>query len=131
MISPTGIIPEELMYPQKVRDVMQFISTTPGTGTWKRQLLQGWAKTVGVKVSHVQVHDRGMGLAFSQLMHDGPRNYVSWGEFCCRVVLRHEALQFRVAQQGAFAAQSFRKQEARSAFDAQCRRVKLKELHVA
>jgi hypothetical protein len=56
MISPTGIIPEELMYPQKVREVMQWISTTPGTGTWKRQLLQGWAKTVGVKITGPQLN---------------------------------------------------------------------------
>lgn len=54
MISPTGIIPEELMYPSKLGEVMAFLKTTVGTSTWKRDVFQGWARTVGVKISGSQ-----------------------------------------------------------------------------
>ena len=55
MLSPTGVIPEELMYPQKVREVMAFLEQAVGTGSWKRQILQGWARTVGVKITGHQL----------------------------------------------------------------------------
>lgn len=54
MISPTGIIPEELMYPAKLGDVMTFLKQATGTGSWKREVFQGWARTVGVKISGSQ-----------------------------------------------------------------------------
>jgi hypothetical protein len=54
MISPTGIIAEALMYPEHMSKVMQFLKDTHGTGDWKREVLQGWARTVGVKVSQAQ-----------------------------------------------------------------------------
>jgi hypothetical protein len=54
MISPTGIIAEALMYPECMSQVMQFLKDTPGTGSWKREVLQGWARVVGVKVSQAQ-----------------------------------------------------------------------------
>ena len=54
MISPTGIIPEELMYPQRLGDVMTLLKSKVATGDWKREVLQGWARTVGVKISQAQ-----------------------------------------------------------------------------
>lgn len=48
MLSPTGIIPEELMFPRRLRDVMTFLKGLPVAGTIKEQLLLGWARTVGV-----------------------------------------------------------------------------------
>ena len=54
MISPTGIIAEGLMYPESMSQVMQFLKDQTATGDWKREVLQGWARTVGVKVSQAQ-----------------------------------------------------------------------------
>lgn len=56
MISPTGYIPEELMYPNKLGEVMTFLKETTGTGSWKREVFQGWARTVGVKISSSQIN---------------------------------------------------------------------------
>jgi hypothetical protein len=33
---------------------MQFLKDQTATGDWKREVLQGWARTVGVKVSQAQ-----------------------------------------------------------------------------
>lgn len=33
---------------------MQFLKDKPGTGSWKREVLQGWARVVGVKISQAQ-----------------------------------------------------------------------------
>lgn len=54
MISPTGIIDESLMYPEKLGAVMEFLKAETATGDWKREVLQGWARTVGVKISQAQ-----------------------------------------------------------------------------
>jgi len=54
MISPTGIIPEELMFPEKQKDVLALIKGMTATGDWKRELLQGWGRLVGIKVSQAQ-----------------------------------------------------------------------------
>jgi hypothetical protein len=54
MISPTGIIAEALMYPQCISQVMQFLKDQTATGDWKREVLQGWARLVGVKISQAQ-----------------------------------------------------------------------------
>ena len=55
MESPTGILPEELMYPQKLAEVMEFLKATPGASNEKLDVLRGWAKEVGVKLSASQV----------------------------------------------------------------------------
>jgi hypothetical protein len=52
--STTGIIPEELMYPAKVGEVMQFLIDAPIPGDTKEELLFGWARTVGVKLNSSQ-----------------------------------------------------------------------------
>lgn len=54
MLSPTGIVPEELMYPQKLGEVMTLLKSKVGTGDWKREVLQGWARCVGTKISQAQ-----------------------------------------------------------------------------
>jgi hypothetical protein len=54
VISPTGIVPEELMYPEKLKDVMELLKAKTATGDWKREVLQGWARLVGVKISQAQ-----------------------------------------------------------------------------
>lgn len=50
MVSPTGIIPERLMYPEKKQDVLSYLESVPGHGRWKVEVLMGWAMTVGVRV---------------------------------------------------------------------------------
>ena len=50
MESPTGIIPENLMYPEKKQLVVQFLIAQPLPGDLKRRLLEGWAVTVGIRV---------------------------------------------------------------------------------
>lgn len=52
--SPTGIIPEELMRPAKLPDVMAFLATLPVHGDDKVDLFVGWAKMVGVRVNASQ-----------------------------------------------------------------------------
>lgn len=54
MISPTGIIDESLMFPERLSMVMQFLKDKTATGDWKRQVLQGWARVVGAKISQAQ-----------------------------------------------------------------------------
>jgi hypothetical protein len=49
--SPTGIIPEELMFPAKKAEVMQYLKELPVHGDDKVDLLVGWAKMVGVTVN--------------------------------------------------------------------------------
>jgi hypothetical protein len=55
MESPTGIVPEELMYPQKLGAVMELLKALPGASNEKLDVLRGWAKEVGVKLSASQV----------------------------------------------------------------------------
>lgn len=50
MISPTGVIPEELMYPERKRDVVNYLMALPIEGFLKKRYLEGWALTVGVRV---------------------------------------------------------------------------------
>jgi hypothetical protein len=54
MESPTGIIPESMMYPQKLREVMLLLQSTPGNSNEKLSVFIGWAMTVGVKLSASQ-----------------------------------------------------------------------------
>jgi hypothetical protein len=53
-ISPTGIIPESLMYPAKLGEVMSYIKALTAPAEWKRGLLFGWARVVGVKLNSSQ-----------------------------------------------------------------------------
>jgi len=46
--SPTGIIPEELIDPAKLREVVEWLRFAPATFLMKKQLLRGWANTTGV-----------------------------------------------------------------------------------
>jgi hypothetical protein len=50
MESPTGIIPEELMYREKKKDVILFLQAQAFPGDFKRRLLEGWAITVGLRL---------------------------------------------------------------------------------
>lgn len=52
--SPTGIIPEDLMFPQKRAAVMAYLINLPVEGDDKVDLLIGWAKAVGVTVNASQ-----------------------------------------------------------------------------
>ncbi|MGH9402856.1 MAG: hypothetical protein ACRD2P_12200 [Terriglobia bacterium] len=54
MISPTGIIPEELMDPARKADVLRWLTAQPYEGNFKRRLLEGWALTVGIRVRGVE-----------------------------------------------------------------------------
>lgn len=49
MESPTGIIPEELMFREKKDEVVKFLIAQPYAGDFKRRLLEGWCITVGVR----------------------------------------------------------------------------------
>lgn len=55
MISPTGTIPERLMYPDKKQEVMDWLAATPGNGRWKLEVFMGWAMTVGVRVRQFEM----------------------------------------------------------------------------
>lgn len=46
MESPTGVIPESLMYPELKDAVVSFLITQPLPSWIKRRLLAGWATTV-------------------------------------------------------------------------------------
>ncbi len=51
MASPTGIIPELLFFPERKKEVIEFLKKQPLPGTLKRELLLGWAQTVGVRIN--------------------------------------------------------------------------------
>lgn len=55
MRSPTGIIPESMMYGSATSEVMKFIAALVAPGHEKADLFRGWAKTVGVKLSASQI----------------------------------------------------------------------------
>lgn len=50
MISPAGIIPENLMAPRFKADVIAFLKAQPYTGEFKEKLLLGWAVWVGINL---------------------------------------------------------------------------------
>ena len=50
MESPTGIIPESLMYPERKQEVIQFLIAQPFASDHKRRRLEVWAITVGIRV---------------------------------------------------------------------------------
>jgi hypothetical protein len=49
--SPTGIIPQNLNTPQQLPDVIAFLRSMPCHHDDKRELLFGWARNVGLKLS--------------------------------------------------------------------------------
>ncbi len=53
--SVTGIIPEELLFPARLGDVIDLIKVIPVPGYYKVQLLFNWSRTVGVKISASQL----------------------------------------------------------------------------
>lgn len=53
--SPTGIIPEELMYKEKRKEVRAWLIQQPLPGHMKRDLLFAWARTVYVRLGHNEV----------------------------------------------------------------------------
>ena len=55
MDSPTGIIPEDLMYPAMRKQAVEFIKSTAYPGHMKRELLFAWARTVVVRLSEKEV----------------------------------------------------------------------------
>jgi hypothetical protein len=55
--SPTGIIPEELMYKEKRKEVRAWLIRQPLPGHMKRDLLFAWARTVYVKLGHREVSE--------------------------------------------------------------------------
>jgi hypothetical protein len=56
MDSPTGIIPEALMYPQFKKEVIDFLITQPLPSWRKVSLLSGWCITVGVRCKSYEYH---------------------------------------------------------------------------
>lgn len=52
--SPTGIIPEFLLFPARLPQVIQFLVRLPIEGDDKVDLLVGWAKAVGVTLNASQ-----------------------------------------------------------------------------
>lgn len=50
MASPTFVIPEELLFATKKREVVDFLKKLPLEGRLKRSLLLGYAQTVGVRI---------------------------------------------------------------------------------
>lgn len=55
--SPTGIIPEELMYPAKRKDVRAWLIAQPWPAHIKRDLFFAWARTVVVRLSEREVSE--------------------------------------------------------------------------
>ncbi len=64
MVSPTGILPEDLFYPSKIAEVQEYLIKLPLPGDEKVKILVGWSRWVGVKLSPAQrqkVFDSGVG----------------------------------------------------------------------
>jgi hypothetical protein len=57
MESPTGIIPEELMYPQRKRQAKAWIMSMPYTSQFKSDLWKGWCVTVGLMATRLDYAD--------------------------------------------------------------------------
>ena len=56
MESTTGIIPEDLMYPQRKRETIAFLIAQPLPSWTKVRLLEGWCMTVGVRCKSLEYH---------------------------------------------------------------------------
>lgn len=53
--SPTGIIPEDLMYPYKRAEVVRWLIIQPWPGYLKRDMLFAWSRTVGIRMKETEV----------------------------------------------------------------------------
>lgn len=53
--SPTGIIPETMMNPKSRKQVVAWLITQPWPGHIKRDVLFGWARTVGIRLLEREV----------------------------------------------------------------------------
>jgi hypothetical protein len=65
-LSPTGVIPEDLMTPGSLLAVMRLLQSMPIPGDDKVDYLIGWCKAVGVTVNAAQraaVRDSGIDRA--------------------------------------------------------------------
>jgi hypothetical protein len=49
-VSPTTVIPEELMHPSKKKEVIAFLILAPAEAKLKTSLLLGWAQEVGLRL---------------------------------------------------------------------------------
>lgn len=56
MESPTGIIPEELMYPQKKKEMLAWLLFFPLPSYTKQRLAEGWCMTVGCRLRKRDYH---------------------------------------------------------------------------
>src|SRR5579864_7270386 len=63
------------------------------------------------EVGQIQINNRLLQPTDFQLMGDGTGNDIAWRQLSQVVVLVHETLQFRIAQDSTFATQSFRKEK--------------------
>src|SRR4029077_15871611 len=61
---------------------------------------------------------------------DGASDYIAGGEFLGFGVALHEAFEKNIAEDAAFSAKSFGKQEARRSLNGQCGGMELHELHI-
>ena len=82
-------------------------------------------------VAHVEIDRARSSLLSHAFAGDGASDHIAWGKLEQRMVALHEALTAIVNEVGAFAAESFREQEARSARQRKGRGVELVELHVS
>lgn len=55
MDSPTGFIPESMMYAEKLQEVMGFLVSQPLPGYIKREYFFAWAHSVNVRLKHEDV----------------------------------------------------------------------------
>jgi hypothetical protein len=74
MESPTGLIPEELMFPAKWVEVVRFLQAQPWPSDLKREVLTGYAVTVGVKIP--DRYKRAVGNSGVDAVYDGEGTYV-------------------------------------------------------
>jgi hypothetical protein len=56
MESPTGIIPEEYMYPQRKNDMLSWLIFQPLPSWTKQRLAEGWCITVGCRLRSADYH---------------------------------------------------------------------------
>lgn len=71
--SPTGILPEELLYPRRLADVMLYLQRMPVTGDEKLSVFIGWARMVGVRVNSSQrIAVRNTGTDFAGPIAQAP-----------------------------------------------------------
>lgn len=55
MDSPTGVIPESMMYADRLQDVIGWLVSQPWPGYVKREYFFAWAHSVNVRLKHEDV----------------------------------------------------------------------------